>query len=208
MISIRLLMSIVFIFMLAFPAVGRSGEIKVDFKGEIPGTEARSFRAVGGDWHIEKDGDAIVYVVGGRERGAEFPLSVFKGVQTFKAGAIEVSFKSISGKEDQAAGIAFNIKPNGDYFVIRANALEDNLILFKMEKGVRSSLKSVAHVPTASGKWHTLKVVINGMKIEGYLDGGKYLDYVLKEDIEGGIGLWSKADSYVVFDKFTATPAQ
>jgi hypothetical protein len=77
-----------------------------------------------------------------------------------------------------------------------------------MEKGMRSSLRGVSHVPTESGKWHTLKVVMNGMKIEGYLDGGKYLDYAYDENIVGGIGLWSKADSYVVFDKFTVTPAQ
>lgn len=204
----RLVLRIVFVFMLAFPAVGRADEMKVDFKGEIPGTESKSFTVIAGNWRIEKDDSTVVYAVDGRNKGAEFPLSVFKGVKTFKAGTIEVSFKSISGKKDQEAGIAFNIKANGDYLVIRANALEDNLILFKMEKGVRSSLKAVGHVPTVPVKWHALKVVLNGMKIEGYLDAIKYLDYVFKENIEGGIGLWSKADSYVVFDKLTVTSLQ
>src|SRR5512140_2849023 len=102
MISIRLLLRFVFVFMLAFPTVGRADEMRIDFKGEIPGTESKSFKAIVGNWRIEKDDSTVVYAVDGRKRGAEFPLSVFKGVQTFKAGTIEVSFKSISGKDDQA----------------------------------------------------------------------------------------------------------
>lgn len=104
---------------------------------------------------------------------------------------------------DQAAGIAFNIKPTGEYLVIRANALENNLVLFKMEHGRRSSVEWVRNVATPANQWHALKVVITGKKIEGFLNNKKFIDYTCKEGIDGRIGLWSKADSYVFFDNFT-----
>ncbi|MCK5807433.1 hypothetical protein KAH37_00460 [bacterium] len=131
-----------------------------------------------------------------------FPLSIYKGAESVANGTITVSFKAISGRIDQGAGIAFNIKPNGDYLVIRANPLERNIVLFKMEKGKRSSVKWVRNIPHKSKVWHTLKVVINGDKVEGWLNGKKYITYKHKEKIAEKIGLWSKADSYVFFDDF------
>lgn len=200
------IMNVLFVFMLSAYAIGQAAEMKIDFKGETPGTESKMFSAEVGIWHIDKDDNTMVYAADGRKRGPEFPLSVFKGVKEFTNGAIKVSFKAISGEEDQAAGIAFNIKSKDDYLMIRANALENNLILFRMEKGKRSSLNGIKDVPTATKKWHTLKVVIHGSKIEGYLDGKKYLEYTYKENMDGKIGLWSKADSYVFFDKFSVIP--
>jgi hypothetical protein len=63
-------------------------------------------------------------------------------------------------------------------------------------------LMEIENIPTAPNKWHTLKVVIKGNRIEGYLDDKKYLDYALKENVSGRIGLWSKADSHVLFKSF------
>lgn len=188
--------------MIALPAL--AGE-KVDFANEIYGAESKFFSPDLGKWHIDKDGTKLVYAADGRKRGPEFPISIFKGLEIFKGGSIETSFKAISGNEDQAAGIAFNIKSPADYLVVRANALENNLILFKVEKGKRSSLHEINNVPTSTRQWHTLKVSVSGNKIAGYLDGKKYLDYEYKGKIDGKIGLWSKADSYVFYDKFTVT---
>lgn len=206
---------------------------KFDFKSDAQGAEARAFSSLVGNWHIDRDGNRNVYAVDGRKReqglmaaGAKekakglygeryaefldnlqayryFPLSVNKEFKSFKNGAIEVSFKAISGRIDQGAGIAFNIKPNGDYLVVRANALENNLVLFGMERGRRSSVQWIRNVPTPSNQWHTLKVVINGKKIEGYMNNRKFIDYSWKANIDGKIGLWSKADSYVFFDNFS-----
>jgi hypothetical protein len=113
-----------------------------------------------------------------------------------------VSFKAIGGREDQAAGIAFNIKQNGEYLAVRANALENNLALFKFEEGKRSSLQWIKNVPPPAGR-HTLHVVIKVEKFEGYLDDKKNIAYEHNKPIRGRIGLWSKADSYVFFDNFT-----
>ncbi|MBI2353449.1 MAG: hypothetical protein HYV06_00230 [Deltaproteobacteria bacterium] len=213
-------------------AVFAAGALKYDFEKETYGADSRSFSSFTGNWHIDRDGANLVYAVDGRkwekgiaaagvadkakglygERYAEFldnleaykyfPLTILKDVPDFRNGTATVSFKGESGRIDQAAGIAFNIKPNGDYLVVRANALENNLVLFKMERGRRSSVQWIRNVPTPSNTWHTLKVAVNGRKIEGYLNGKKYVDYAWKEDIGGKVGLWSKADSYVFFDNF------
>jgi len=201
-----------------------------NFDKETVGADAKDFSSFVGKWHIDKDNDNIVYAVDGRkwekglategivakakslygERYAEFldnlsaykyfPLTIYKKVNDFKSGEITVKFKGISGRIDQAAGIAFNIKQNGDYLVVRANPLENNMVLFKMERGRRSSVQWIRNAKAPSKVWHTLKVVINGKNIKGYLNGKLYINYNYKEEIEGKIGLWSKADSYVFFD--------
>ena len=205
---------------------------KINFNDEVYGAQSKYFSAFVGKWHIDRDGNNLVYAVDGRkwERGlmAEgiakkaktlygkryalfldnleayryFPLTIFKKCKNFKNGTIKVSFKAISGRIDRAAGIAFNIKPNGDYLVVRANPLEQNLVLFKMEHGHRSSVQWIRGVKHKSRKWYELKVVINKNRIKGYLNDKKYIDYRWKHPINGKIGLWSKADSYVFFDNF------
>ena len=211
--------------------------LKLDFSNETVGAEPKSFVSVVGVWRIESDGNNKVLVVDGRQwkegqtaagvadkaralygdRYAEFldrvqayayfPYAVAKDVADFRDGEISVRFEGISGRIDQGAGILFNLKPNGDYLTIRANPLENNLVLWKFEKGRRSSVKWIRNTPTATRQWHDLKVRIAGAKVEGYLDGKLYLEHVLPERVSGRIGLWSKADSHMYFDDYTVTPA-
>lgn len=210
--------------------------LKVDFSNETVGGEPTSFVSVVGIWRIEADGDNKVLVVDGRqwkegqasagladkaralygERYAEFldrvqayayfPYAVAKGVDDFRNGEIGVRFEGISGRIDQGAGILFNLKPNGDYLTVRANPLENNLVLWKFEKGKRSSVKWIRNTPTATRQWHDLKVRIAGKKVEAYLDGKLYLEDQLPEPVSGRVGLWSKADSHMYFDDFTVAP--
>ena len=210
--------------------------LKVDFSDETVGAEPKSFLSVVGVWRIETDSNNKVLAVDGRqwkegqtaagiadkaralygERYAEFldrvqayayfPYAVAKDVVDFRNGEISVRFEGISGRIDQGAGILFDLKPNGDYLTVRANPLENNLVLWKFEKGKRSSVKWIRNTPTATRQWHDLKVRIAGTKVEGYLDGKLYLEHILPEPVAGRIGLWSKADSHMYFDDFTATP--
>jgi len=211
--------------------------LKLDFADETVGAEPKSFVPVVGVWRVETDGSNKVLVVDGRQwkegqtaagiadkaralygdRYAEFldrvqayayfPYAVADGVTDFRNGEISVRFEGISGRIDQGAGILFNLKPNGDYLTIRANPLENNLVLWKFEKGRRSSVKWIRDTPTATRQWHDLKVRIAGAKIEGYLDGKRYLEHTWTEPVSGRIGLWSKADSHMYFDDYTVTPA-
>jgi hypothetical protein len=211
--------------------------LKIDFSDETVGAEPKSFVGVVGVWRIETDGNNKVLVVDGRQwkegqtaagiadkaralygdRYAEFldrvqayayfPYAVAKDVDDFRDGEISVRFEGISGRIDQGAGILFNLKPNGDYLTVRANPLENNLVLWKFEKGRRSSVKWIRNTPTPTRQWHDLKVRIAGTKVEGYLDGKLYLEHVLPEPVAGRIGLWSKADSHMYFDDFTVAPS-
>jgi hypothetical protein len=211
--------------------------LKLDFSDETVGAEPKSFVSVVGVWRIEADGNNKVLVVDGRqwkegqtaagiadkaralygERYAEFldrvqayayfPYTVAKDIADFRDGEISVRFEGISGRIDQGAGILFNLKPNGDYLTIRANPLENNLVLWKFEKGKRSSVKWIRNTPTATRQWHDLKVRVAGPKVEGYLDGKLQLEHVLPESVSGRIGLWSKADSHMYFDDYTVMPA-
>jgi hypothetical protein len=210
---------------------------KVDFSNETVGAEPKSLTSVVGIWRIESENGKKVLAVDGRqwkegqssagiadkaralygERYAEFldrvqayayyPYTVAQDVQDFKKGEITVRFEGVSGRIDQGAGILFNLKPNGDYLTIRANCLENNLVLWKFEKGKRSSVKWIRDTPTPSRQWHELKVRIDGAKVEGWLDGKRYLEHTLPEPVSGRIGLWSKADSHVYFADYTVTPA-
>jgi len=211
--------------------------VKIDFSDETVGAEPKSFLSVVGVWRIESDGNNKVLVVDGRQwkqgqtaagvadkaralygdRYAEFldrvqayayfPYAVLKDVDDFRDGEISMRFEGISGRIDQGAGILFNLKTNGDYLTLRANPLENNLVLWKFEKGKRSSMKWIRDTPTPSRQWHDLKVRISGPKVEGYLDGKRYLEHTLPQGVSGRIGVWSKADSHMYFDDYTVTPA-
>ena len=211
--------------------------VKIDLSAETVGAEPKALVPVVGIWRIESDAGKNVLAVDGRqwkegqssagladkaralygERYAEFldrvqayayfPYVVAKDVPDFRGGELSVRFEGISGRIDQGAGVLFNLKPNGDYLTVRANPLENNLVLWKFEKGRRSSVKWIRNTPTASHEWHDLRVQITGTKLQAFLDGKPYLDYSLPEPVSGRVGLWSKADSYVYFSDFVVRPA-
>src|SRR5881394_242593 len=191
----------------ALTCANAAQSLKIDLSDESVGAEPKSFLSVVGVWRIESDGNNKVLVVDGRqwkegqtaagiadkaralygERYAEFldrvqayayfPYAVAKEVADFRDGEISVRFEGISGRIDQGVGILFNLKPNGDYLALHANPLENNLVLWKFEKGKRSSVKWIRNTPTPTRTWHDLKVRINGSKIVGYLDGKPHLEH-------------------------------
>jgi hypothetical protein len=209
-----------------------------NFSNETVGAESTSFASVVGIWRIEAEGDNKVLAVDGRqwkegqtaagladkaralygERYAEFldrvqafayfPYTVLKEVSDFRSGDISLRFKGISGRIDQGAGILFNLQTNGDYLALRANPLENNLVLWKFEKGRRSSVKWIRDTPTPTRTWHNLRIRIAGAKVEGYLNDKLYLEQVLPAAVSGRIGLWSKADSHMYFDDYAVRPSE
>jgi len=207
-------------------------DVKFDFGSETVGDQPKSFVPIVGNFSIGTEGENKVLVIDGRkwqqgqtatgvaERAkslygdrygefldnvkafAYFPYAVATGIDDFRGGEISLRFKGISGRIDQGAGILFNLKPNGDYLTVRANPLENNLVLWKFEQGRRSSVKWVRDVPTPTKTWHDLKVVIKGNAVEGYVNGKLYLTHGLPQPVSGKIGVWSKADSYMYIDDY------
>jgi len=130
-----------------------------------------------------------------------FPWCV-KSSASLTDGYVEAKFRPISGKEDQAGGVVWRWKDGNNYYVARANALENNVSLYYTEAGARKTIKYV-DAPVPHNMWHTLRVVFSGNRIAVALDGKTYIDV---EDNHiagpGAVGLWTKADSHTSFDDF------
>jgi hypothetical protein len=118
-------------------------------------------------------------------------------------GSVEVRFKPISGKEDAAGGVVWRWKDSNNYYVARANALENNVSLYYTVRGRRMTIKYV-DAPVARNQWHVLRVQFSGTHIVVDLDAKTYID-LTDEHIGGAgkVGLWTKADSVTAFDDFT-----
>jgi len=131
-----------------------------------------------------------------------FPWCVLRG-SSLENGFVEVKFKPLEGREDQAGGVVWRWKDGDNYYVARANALENNVSLYYTENGRRMTLQYVdAPVPAAT--WHTLRVEFSGTRIRVALNGRVYIE-LDDERIRGAgaVGLWTKADSATAFDDFS-----
>lgn len=117
-------------------------------------------------------------------------------------GKIEVKFKSVAGKEDQAGGLVWRWKDGNNYYVARANALESNVSLYYTAKGIRKTIQ-YQNALVKQGVWHVLQVDFNGTAIQVSLDGKTYIS-VNDSHISGSgkAGVWTKADSVTLFDDF------
>jgi hypothetical protein len=212
----------------ASPAAGAV----VSFDGDRVGAPSPAFEGVVGDWYVaaaagaqglEVDGsrwrsgtpsvnladqakrlygDRYAEFLDGVKAFAFYPFAIWRSDPPAGDLRISLRFFPLSGRVDQAAGIAFAIAPDGTYLGFRANALEDNLLYFRVVKGKRTILDTVRNVPTPSKAWHTLAVELRGKQLTAELDGQKRFEKTLDAEPRGRIGLWSKADSQVLFDDF------
>ncbi len=118
-------------------------------------------------------------------------------------GYVEVKFKPLSGREDQAGGLVWRWKDGDNYYVARANALENNVSLYYTANGRRNTIKYV-DAPVLGNVWHALRVEFSGKKIRVTLDGKTTIEV---EDGHiagaGAVGVWTKADSVTLFDNFS-----
>jgi len=133
---------------------------------------------------------------------ATYPVCI-KEDTSVKDGFVEVRFKPVSGRQDQAGGVIWRCKDADNYYVARANALEDNVTIYHTIKGKRVSFKNV-DTKVASGQWHTLRVDFGGNKFTVALDGEKVIEATDDSFSEAGkLGVWTKADSVTLFDDFS-----
>ena len=114
---------------------------------------------------------------------------------------VSMKFKPISGREDVSGGIVFQFA-YGKYYVIRANVLEDNFRFYYFDRSRGMLERASVRAPTL-GRWHTVRAVVAGDHVQGWLDGALLLDYRDKRFSAGRVGLWSKADSITAFDDIT-----
>jgi hypothetical protein len=160
-------------------------------------------------WTVERDDTAPSKGKVLKQSGeATYPLALKDG--NIRDGFVETKFKAISGSEDRAGGLVWRARDANNYYVVRANALEDNVVLYKTENGVRSSLDIVGRrggygveetVP--ANQWHTLRVEFVGSRFKVIFNDKPLFEVDDSTFAEPGmVGLWTKADSVTAFDAF------
>jgi hypothetical protein len=162
-------------------------------------------------WAVESDDTAPsksrVLKQSGR---ATYPL-ILKNDTSIKDGFVEVKFKAIAGSQDRAAGIVWRARDANNYYVTRANALEDNVVLYKTVNGVRSPLDIVGrnggygvNIPVPSNTWHGLRIDFKASRFSVSFNGKQLFEVEDSTFTDAGmVGLWTKADSVTLFDGMT-----
>jgi hypothetical protein len=161
-------------------------------------------------WEVVQDDDAASGRNVLKQSGEATFCWAAKTDAAVKDGFAEVKFKPLSGKEDQAGGLVFRFKDANNYYVVRGNALEGNVVLYKTVNGKRSSLQVKGRMfgygvdsKVTKGKWNKLRVDFAATHFSVSLNGSKLFD-VEDQTIKdaGGVGVWTKADSVTLFDDF------
>jgi len=205
-----------------------AGAESLDFEKDAPGAAPSGFSVAqtgpGGAprWVVEEDASApsasrVLVQRSADETRSRFPLAIYEAA-SLRDGTLSVRFKTISGRVDQAAGLVWRYRDPDNYYVVRANALEGNVVLYKVEGGKRSDLKPVdagffaygKKAPVRSGAWQDIRVEVKGDLFRVSLD--ETLLFEVRDATFAGpgkVGLWTKADSVTAFDDLSfaaATP--
>jgi hypothetical protein len=154
-------------------------------------------------WQVEADTTAPSAPNVLKQSGAgTFPWCV-RQATSLTDGFVEARFKPIAGREDQAGGLIWRCKDGDNYYVARANALENNVSIYYTERARRNTLRYV-DAPVAHNVWHTLRVEFLGTRIKVVLNGKAYIELDDTHiDGSGSVGVWTKADSVTAFDDFS-----
>ena len=188
-------------------AVTAAAEIKVPdhapeatFDFEAKGLEG--WTTVDGQWAVEEMAGApsgrMVLV----QRAVKNAFNVIVAPPgPFTDVDVQMKFRPLSGREDASGGIVFRFS-DGKYYVVRANALEDNFRLYSYDRGRRQLATARVTAPPL-GQWHSVRVVAVGERIQAWLDGGLLLDHRDARFRSGRVGLWTKADSVTAFADLT-----
>lgn len=191
---------------------------KVDFSDDTVGQPPKGFEfgltaraGAPGKWVIQAEGsNRYLAQTDPDSTRSRFPVAVLSDVSAADVD-LSVRFKPVSGRVDRAAGLVWRYRDQGNYYIVRANALEDNVVLYKVENGERTDLPvkgegrtygKKAEVPSA--QWSILRVVANGPRFEVYFNGTKLYEVEDGTFTEAGkVGVWTKADSITQFDDLT-----
>jgi hypothetical protein len=191
---------------------------KVDFSDDAVGQPPKGFEfgytakaGAPGKWIVEAEGaNKYLAQVDPDNTRARFPVAVVSDISAADLD-LSVRFRPISGRVDQAAGLVWRYRDQDNYYIVRANALEDNVVLYKVENGKRTDLPVKGEGRTYGKKsevpakqWSTLRVVANGRLFEVYFNGTKLYDVEDATFTQAGkVGVWTKADSVTQFDDLT-----
>jgi hypothetical protein len=190
-------------------APGETIGFDTEAAGKLPASWRQGVTGKGAPrWEVREDGSAPSRPNVLRQSGSgTFPWCVLRE-SSIEDGYVEVRFRALGGKEDQAGGVVWRWKDGDNYYVARANALENNVSLYYTANGRRNTLRYV-DAPVPRNAWHTLRVEFAGSQIRVALNGKTYIEFK-DESIKGAgaVGVWTKADSVTSFDDFSYGPAK
>jgi hypothetical protein len=183
-----------------------------NFEKDIIGQPPKGFTSYAtgsgpaGKWVIQEMADApsgkrVVVQTDADTTDNRFPVLI-ADKEDYVDVDVSLKGKAISGKGDQGIGLVFRFRDPQSYYVVRGNALENNVRLYKMMNSRRKQLAG-ADVKVTSGQWHTLRAVARGNHIVCSFDGQKVIDIQDATYTTGKVGLWTKADSVTAFDDLT-----
>ena len=196
----------------ALPALAQSGPVSLSFAGTPLGglptdfMTARTGKGAAAEWKVVEDptvaAGRVLAQTSTDRTDYRFPLAIYQPLTATNV-AVSVRFKAVAGEIDRAAGIAVRLTDPNNYYVVRANALEGNVNLYRVVQGNRSLIHGVRHkVP--SNEWHRLGLRLGGDRFTVSFDGAELFtvaDRSLTGD--GKVALWTKADSVTRFDALT-----
>ena len=190
----------------------------IDFNKDNAGAPPKGFSAAltgqgkPGVWVVTRDDGApnqghVLAQTDADATGYRFPVCVYDGV-TARDVDVSVKFKAVSGKKDQAAGVVWRYRDKDNYYIVRANALENNVVLYKVQRGKREDLPLKGagrtygkQVKVPAGQWNALRVTAKGNLFAVWLNGAQLFEVEDATFGEAGkVGLWTKADSVTYFD--------
>ncbi len=177
------------------------GQMSLTFDTDPVGGLPQGASVFSGNWAVRTEADAPTKPNALCQIGtAEYPaLSLSEAIYTDVI--VSTSFKPISGRTDHAAGIIFRVQDKDNYYILRANALENNVNIYKYAGGRRSLIKE-GSAEVASVQWQELRVEVTGNRIGGFLNGKLVVETADDTYKAGKVGLWTKADSVTCYDNF------
>jgi hypothetical protein len=177
------------------------GKLPAGWKAAQTGKgEGSIWKIVADDTAPSKSGVALAQTA--ESPNALFNICVAEGT-SFADVEVMVAFKALKGKNDQGGGFVWRYQDANNYYICRMNPLEDNYRVYKVIDGKRIQLQTKEELKVPVGEWHTLKVKMQGDRIECFLDGKRELDVKDATISKGGkVGLWSKSDAQTEFDDF------
>jgi hypothetical protein len=188
--------------------------------GTLPNGWTIAMTHTGGpaQWQLLRDDTApsppyVLAQLSTDKTAGRFPLAVWQGASV-RDGEVSVAFKTISGAVDQAAGIIWRYQDPNNYYIVRANALENNVVLYKVADGVRLSIAPKGMPSRAYGvkreipksRWNTLRIAFRDSRFNVFFNGERLFEAEDGTFLRAGkTGLWTKADSVTYFDDFSVT---
>lgn len=198
-----------------FPDSVKLQEILFDFEnytvGQLPAQWSEYYTGSGGtEWKVTEDnGNKVLAQLYSDNPNNHFNVVVNNSI-TVKDMVLTARLKGITGNHDQGGGFVWRFTDKNNYYVVRANPLEDNVVLYKVENGKRTDLPLVGKgrtygvdVPPMGNQWHTLKLIVKGDVFTVFLDDKELFKVQDKTFTSAGkVGFWTKADAVTYFDDF------